>query len=53
MPLAEFIAEVMQIIDVGPPHGEICVKRVMPLRNSEASGNFGEVSGHLNTVPQE
>lgn len=32
MPLAEFIAEVMQIIQSQPAHGEIAVQRVYPLR---------------------
>ena len=53
MPLAEFIAEVMQIIEAGTPHGEICVNRVMPLRNSEANGNFWEVFGQLNSMHEE
>lgn len=38
MPLAEFIAEVMDILRTQPEATEICVKRVYPLRFAEAQG---------------
>lgn len=34
MPLAEYIAEVMEILEKQPEAKEICVKRVYPLRYS-------------------
>ncbi|GAA4426089.1 SDR family oxidoreductase [Bremerella cremea] len=51
MPLADFIAEVMQIIEHGAPDGEILVDRVMPLRTSESSGNFAAVFQQINSIP--
>ncbi|MEW4451710.1 SDR family NAD(P)-dependent oxidoreductase [Bremerella sp. JC817] len=50
MPLADFIAEVMQIIEHGTPDGEILVDRVMPLRTSESSGNFAAVFQQINSL---
>ncbi|PQO27704.1 SDR family oxidoreductase [Blastopirellula marina] len=50
MPLADFIAEVMQIIESGPTHGEILVQRVMHLRNSESSGRFWDEFERLNSM---
>ncbi len=38
MPLDEFIAEVMSILEKGPEEGEICVQRVYPLRFSAEQG---------------
>jgi len=38
MPLAEFIAEVMQILQTRPEAKEICVKRVYPLRFTAEQG---------------
>jgi uncharacterized oxidoreductase len=38
MPLAEFIAETIEILDKQPEAKEICVKRVYPLRFAEAPG---------------
>ncbi len=38
MPLADFIAEVMQILTTRPEATEICVQRVLPLREAEARG---------------
>ncbi|MET0505786.1 MAG: SDR family oxidoreductase [Luteibacter sp.] len=40
MPLAEFIAEVMHLIETQPDAHEILVERVKPLRFAEASGGF-------------
>ncbi len=41
MPLADFIAEVMQILTDAPDAPEVCVERVKPQRTAEASGNYG------------
>jgi uncharacterized oxidoreductase len=38
MPLAEYIAEVMEILEKQPQAKEICVKRVYPLRFSAEQG---------------
>jgi uncharacterized oxidoreductase len=43
MPLADFIAEVMQIIEAQPPSGEICVENVKRLRFAAASGHYEAV----------
>ncbi len=40
MPLAEFIAEVMGILETSPEAEEICVERVNRLRFAEANGGF-------------
>ena len=40
MPLKDFIAEVMNILETSPDLVEICVERVKPLRGAEASGNY-------------
>jgi uncharacterized oxidoreductase len=39
MPLAEFIAEVMEILKTQPQAKEICVKRVYPLRYAAEAGH--------------
>lgn len=52
MPLAEFIAEVMQILQSQPAASEILVKRVEPLRFAAAGGteNYATVFQHLNAM---
>lgn len=40
MPLADYIAEVMQILTDSPEAPEVCVGRVMPQRSAESSGNY-------------
>lgn len=40
MPLADFIAEVMQILKASPEAAEICVERVKPLRSAGSSGDY-------------
>lgn len=40
MPLQDFIAETMQILRQSPNAGEICVERVIRLRQAEANGNY-------------
>ena len=48
MPLDQFIAEAMGLIDQHPTPEEICVKRVLFLRNAEAEGRFGQTLAMLN-----
>ena len=49
MPLADYIAEVMDLIERGDtPRGEILVERVKPLRHAETSGNWDTVFAALN-----
>lgn len=40
MPLTDFSAEAMNILEHSPEATEICVERVKPLRRAEASGNY-------------
>ena len=40
MPLADFIAETMRLLETTPGAPEICVGRVMPLRGAEAGGDY-------------
>ena len=50
MPLADFIAEVMQILETQPDAKEICVQRVYPLRFSAEQGQtkYDEVFQGIN-----
>lgn len=49
MPLADYIAEVMQILsDPNPSHGEILVKRVEALRWAEKNGDYDQMFTALN-----
>ena len=49
MPLADYIAEVMGLIEGGDtPRGEILVERVKPLRQAESGGNWDAVFTALN-----
>jgi uncharacterized oxidoreductase len=49
MPLADFIAEVMQILrDPHPPRGEILVERVKALRWAEKNGDYEQKFALLN-----
>ncbi len=52
MPLAEFIAEVMQILKTQPSATEILVNRVQPLRNAAAGSaeNYATVFNNLNAM---
>jgi len=50
MPLAEYLAEVMQILKTQPEATEICVERVKPLRFAAENGNFDAVFQGLNGV---
>jgi uncharacterized oxidoreductase len=48
MPLDQFIAEVMQILQRQPTPPEICVERVKPLRFAAENGKYGDVFNGLN-----
>jgi uncharacterized oxidoreductase len=48
MPLADFIAEVMEILRTQPDVQEICVQRVYPLRFAAEQGNYEQVFSGLN-----
>ena len=48
MPLADYIAEVMQILKSNPSAAEICVERVKPLRFAADSGKFESIFKGLN-----
>lgn len=48
MPLDEFIAETMDLIEADPSAQEINVERVKPLRNAERDGKHEEVFAMLN-----
>ncbi|MES2512367.1 MAG: SDR family oxidoreductase [Pseudomonadota bacterium] len=51
MPLAEYIAEVMQLLgNPHPPRGEILVKRVEGLRWAEKTGDYGKLYAALNAI---
>ena len=40
MPLADFIAESVNILETSPDVREICVERVKPLRFADANGGY-------------
>jgi uncharacterized oxidoreductase len=48
MPLADYIAEVMEILQTQPDATEVCVGRAMGLRSAERSGNYDAVFNGLN-----
>ncbi|MGO4175223.1 SDR family oxidoreductase [Bosea sp. TAF32] len=48
MPLADFIAEVMMILEARPDAAEVIVERCKPLRYAEATGSFDRVFAALN-----
>lgn len=48
MPLAEFISEVMTILETQPEAAEVVVERCKPLRQAEANGQFAQVFAALN-----
>lgn len=51
MPLADYIAEVVQILSKPtPPNGEILVKRVEVERWTEKNGNFDEMFAAINRL---
>lgn len=48
MPLAEFISEVMTILETQPEAAEVVVERCKPLRQAEANSQFAQVFAALN-----
>ena len=48
MPLAQYIAEVMEILKAQPKSQEICVEKVKPLRFAAENGNYDAVFNGLN-----
>jgi uncharacterized oxidoreductase len=50
MPLKDFIAEVMTLIEANPHATEIIVERCKPLRNAEATGNYKKMFEMLNSA---
>lgn len=48
MPLADFIAEVMQILKMQPDAVEVCVERVKGLRFASENGKYGATFAGLN-----
>lgn len=48
MPLANYIAETVQLIGNPPASGEILVERVLPLRWAEKNGNFDQIFSNIN-----
>jgi len=53
MPLADFIAEVMQILQTQPSATEICVERVKGLRFAEKTGQYDNLFRGLNASTPE
>ncbi len=49
MPLKDFIAESMQILETSPDTNEILVERVKPLRFAEVNANYAAVFERLNS----
>ena len=50
MPLKDFIAEVMSIMETSPDLVEICVERVKPLRFAEKSGTYDAIFWQFNST---
>ncbi|HEY4011163.1 MAG TPA: SDR family oxidoreductase [Acidobacteriaceae bacterium] len=48
MPLADYIAETVRLMDNPPASGEILVERVLTLRWAEKNGNFDQIFDHMN-----
>jgi len=48
MPLRDFIAETMQILETSPDTGEICVERVKARRFAEANGDYDSLFKSFN-----
>jgi uncharacterized oxidoreductase len=48
MPLADYIAETVTLIDSPPASGEILVENVMPLRWAEKNGSYEQVFENIN-----
>jgi uncharacterized oxidoreductase len=50
MPLAEFVAEVMDILTTQPDVKEVLVKRCEPLRYAPETSNFDQAFGMVNAT---
>jgi uncharacterized oxidoreductase len=50
MPLKDFIAEVMTLLEHNPDATEVIVERCKPLRNAEATGNYKKMFDMLNSA---
>nr|WP_238589902.1 SDR family NAD(P)-dependent oxidoreductase [Pseudonocardia sp. AL041005-10] len=50
MPLDDFVAEVLTLLQAPAPGGEVLVDRVLPLRHAEARGEYAEVVASLNAA---
>jgi uncharacterized oxidoreductase len=50
MPLADYIAEVMEILKAQPDVTEICIERVKRLYGAAASGHYNDVFNGLNAA---
>jgi uncharacterized oxidoreductase len=50
MPLKEFIAEVIEILNHQPTPAEICVENVKRLRFAAESGKFDQIFNGLNAA---
>lgn len=48
MPLAEFIDEVLHILETKPDSPEVIVERIKFARDAESNGNHAEVFNQLN-----
>ncbi|WP_308252797.1 SDR family NAD(P)-dependent oxidoreductase [Pseudonocardia sp. ICBG601] len=50
MPLDDFVAEVLTLLEAPTPAGEVLVERVLPLRRAEARGEYADVVARLNAA---
>ena len=50
MPLAEFIAELMDILTKQPDANEVVVKLCEPFRHAAETGNFDKAFGMVNSL---
>ncbi len=50
MPLDDFVAEVLTLLEAPTPGGEVLVERVLPLRRAEARGEYADVVARLNAA---
>lgn len=53
MPLADYIAETVKLIENPPASGEILVERVLPLRWAEKDGSYTQIFDTLNNAFHE
>lgn len=53
MPLADFISETISLLGKKPALQEICVQRVLPLRDAVANGSYSQVFEGLNEAMKD